>query len=76
VIRPTRVPEPALFRSVLVTVTGVIALVVGRQFDTAWIEAAVTVYAVLTPILAGLLIRPAVQPDPARYGPRSLPGQE
>lgn len=75
-IRPTRVPEPALVRSALVAATGIIALVVGHQFDTAWIEAAVTVYAALTPLLAGLLIRPAVKPDPARYGPRPLPGQE
>ncbi|MEV6556596.1 hypothetical protein AB0M22_12830 [Nocardia sp. NPDC051756] len=57
-----RIPEPALIRSVLVAVTGVIAFVLGHQIDTAWIEAVLAVYGLLTPVLAGLLIRPAVTP--------------
>ncbi|MEV6555861.1 hypothetical protein AB0M22_09105 [Nocardia sp. NPDC051756] len=58
----TRVPEPALIRSALVAVTGVIAFVLGHQIDVSWIESVVTVYAVLSPIIAGILIRPAVTP--------------
>ncbi|MEV0027554.1 hypothetical protein [Nocardia sp. NPDC050793] len=57
-----RIPEPALVRSILVAVTGVIALFVGQQIDTGWIESAVTVYAAISPIIAGVLIRQAVTP--------------
>ncbi|MFI9507581.1 hypothetical protein [Nocardia sp. NPDC052566] len=57
-----RVPEPALVRSSLVAITGILALVLGRQVDTAWIEAAVTIYAAVSPILAGYLIRRVVTP--------------
>lgn len=58
----TRTPEPALIRSVLVTITGVIAYFLGRQIDTSWIDAVLTLYSLATPFLAGLLIRPAVTP--------------
>lgn len=58
----TRVPEPALIRSVLVTVTGVIAYLLGRQIDTSWIEAVLTLYGLAAPVIAGALIRPAVTP--------------
>ncbi|WP_069163028.1 hypothetical protein [Nocardia altamirensis] len=57
-----RIPEPALIRSVLVAVTGVIAFIVGHQIDTSWIEAVLTVYGLLTPVIAGIVIRPAVTP--------------
>ncbi len=57
-----RVPEPALIRSVLVAVTGVIAFVLGRQIDTSWIEVVLIVYGLLTPVIAGAVIRPAVRP--------------
>ncbi|AHH22113.1 hypothetical protein NONO_c73570 [Nocardia nova SH22a] len=57
-----RVPEPALVRSVLVAITGLIAYFVGHQVDTGWIEAVMTIYGVASPIVAGLLIRPAVTP--------------
>ncbi|SUA72648.1 Uncharacterised protein [Nocardia otitidiscaviarum] len=60
--RPNRIPEPALVRSVLVAISGVIAYLVGHEVDTAWIEAALTIYGLLTPVLAGVLIRPAVTP--------------
>lgn len=63
-----RIPEPALIRSVLVAVTGVIAFTVGHQIDTAWIEAVLAVYGLLTPVLAGLLIRPAVTPVDRQEG--------
>lgn len=58
----TRFPEPALIRSVLVAVTGVIAYLLGRDIDTAWIEAVLTLYGLLTPLIAGFVIRPAVTP--------------
>lgn len=57
-----RLPEPALIRGVLVAITGVIAYLVGHQIDTAWIEGVLVVYGLLTPIIAGFLIRPAVTP--------------
>ncbi|MBF6296300.1 hypothetical protein IU459_01930 [Nocardia amamiensis] len=61
-MRISSLPEPALVRSVLVTVTGVIAFVLGREVDTAWIESVLAIYGLLTPVIAGLLIRPAVTP--------------
>lgn len=58
----SRVPEPALVRSVLVAITGVIALIIGHAIDVSWINPIVDVYAALSPIIAGILIRPAVRP--------------
>lgn len=58
----TRVPEPALIRSTLVTVTAVIAFIVGHNIDVSWVESVVNIYAMLSAIIAGLLIRPAVTP--------------
>lgn len=58
----TRIPEPALIRSVLVAITAVAAFVVGHAVDVSWIESVVTVYALASSIIAGLLIRPAVTP--------------
>ncbi|MFR9750484.1 hypothetical protein ACL02S_05550 [Nocardia sp. 004] len=61
-MRITRFPEPALVRSVLVAVTGVLAYLLGRQLDTSWIEPVLTLYGLLSPIVAGVLIRPVVTP--------------
>jgi hypothetical protein len=58
----TRIPEPALIRGVLVTITGVIAYFLNKEVNTAWIDAVLTVYTLAAPFLAGLLIRPAVRP--------------
>lgn len=58
----SRIPEPALIRSTLVAITGIIALIVGHNIDVSWIEAVTNVYAALSPLIAGLLIRPAVTP--------------
>ena len=58
----TRIPEPALVRSTLVAITGVATFVLGRNVSTEWVETLTTLYALATPILAGLLIRPAVTP--------------
>ncbi|MFI6042293.1 hypothetical protein ACIA8C_11700 [Nocardia sp. NPDC051321] len=63
-----RIPEPALIRSVLVAVTGVVAFALGHQIDTAWIEAVLAVYGLLTPVIAGVLIRPAVTPVDRQEG--------
>jgi intracellular septation protein A len=63
-----RVPEPALIRSAIVAVTGVLAVVLGRQIDISWLDTVVTLYAALSPILAGWLIRRVVSPvDAGRH---------
>lgn len=61
-IRPKGVPEPALVRSVLVTITAVAAYLLGREVSTEWVETATTVYALVSALVAGALIRPAVTP--------------
>lgn len=61
-MRITRLPEPALIRGVLVAITGVAAYLLGRQVDTSWVEAVLTLYGLLTPLIAGALIRPVVTP--------------
>lgn len=57
-----RVPEPALIRGVLVTITAVVAFVVGHSFDVAWIDVVVNVYAVVSALVASVLIRQKVTP--------------
>lgn len=66
-----RLPEPALVRSTLVAITGVAAFILGRSVSTEWVETLTTLYALATPILAGLLIRPAV--TPVARGRHALP---
>lgn len=61
-MRINKIPEPALVRSVLVAITGVAAYLIGHQVNTDWIEAVLTLYGLLTPVIAGVLIRPAVTP--------------
>ncbi|MFE2998657.1 hypothetical protein ACFXG4_27100 [Nocardia sp. NPDC059246] len=58
----TRWPEPALVRSVLVAITGVIAYVVGHSIDTSWITTVLDIYTLFTPVVAGAAIRPVVTP--------------
>lgn len=58
----TRIPEPALVRSTLVAITGVAAFILGRNVSLEWVETLTTLYSLAAPILAGLLIRPAVTP--------------
>ncbi len=60
--RPDRLPEPALIRSVGVTITAVAAYVLGREVSIEWVETLTTLYALAAPLLAGALIRPAVTP--------------
>jgi hypothetical protein len=61
-------PEPALIRSVLVTVSGVVAFLLGREIDLTWIDFAVTVYGLAAPLLAGILVRSAVSSNASRNG--------
>ncbi|MFD6392815.1 hypothetical protein ACWF9G_03895 [Nocardia sp. NPDC055029] len=61
-MRIGKVPEPALIRSVLVAITGVVAFLIGREVDTAWVETLLTLYGLATPVIAGAVIRPAVTP--------------
>ncbi|WP_327143073.1 hypothetical protein [Nocardia sp. NBC_01327] len=67
-MRINKVPEPALVRSVLVAITGVVAYLVGHQVNTDWINIVLTLYGLLTPVIAGALIRPAVTPVHAADG--------
>ncbi|GAA5081582.1 MULTISPECIES: hypothetical protein [Nocardia] len=57
-----RVPEPALIRGLLVAVSAIVAVVAGKAVDTAWVDFATQGYALVSPLLAGLWIRPAVTP--------------
>ncbi|WP_278261154.1 hypothetical protein [Nocardia sp. AG03] len=70
-MRISKVPEPALVRSVLVAITGVIAYLLGREVDTAWVETLLTLYGLATPVIAGAIIRPAVTPVAAKTGEAS-----
>ncbi|MFI6571038.1 hypothetical protein [Nocardia fluminea] len=67
-MRISKTPEPALVRSVLVAVTGVLAYLLGREIDAAWIETLLTLYGLATPLIAGALIRPAVAPVTGSVG--------
>lgn len=67
----SRIPEPALIRSALVAITGIIALIVGHNIDVGWIDTVITVYAAVSPLIAGLLIRPAVTPVAKLSGGRA-----
>ena len=57
-----RVPEPALIRSLIVAVVGVLAVVLGRQIDVSWVEYVVQTYALAAPLIAGYFIRRVVTP--------------
>lgn len=57
-----RVPEPALIRSAIVAVTGLLAVILGRSIDISWLDTAIMFYAALSPIVAGFLIRRVVTP--------------
>lgn len=67
-MRIGKIPEPALIRSVLVAITGVVAFLIGREVDTAWVETLLTLYGLATPVIAGAVIRPAVTPVSGSVG--------
>lgn len=58
----SRVPEPALVRSTLIAITGVVAFILGKSVDVTWVETVTNLYGLLAPMIAGLLIRNAVTP--------------
>ena len=58
----SRVPEPALIRGAVVAITSVIAVVTGQAIDIGWLEGALNVYAAVSPLVAGYLIRRVVSP--------------
>ncbi|MFE2994989.1 hypothetical protein ACFXG4_08260 [Nocardia sp. NPDC059246] len=65
---PTRVPEPALVRTTLMTITAVAAYILGRQIDTQWVETVTTIYSlVVAPLIAAFLTRKVVKPDPVYF---------
>ncbi|WP_378736080.1 hypothetical protein [Nocardia brasiliensis] len=70
-----RLPEPALVRSVLVTLTAVAAYLLHRQLDTSWVEPLLTLYTLAAPLIAGLLIRRAVKPVKSARRPRPAQDQ-
>ncbi|MEV4155403.1 hypothetical protein AB0J48_20470 [Nocardia salmonicida] len=70
----SRVPEPALVRSILVAISGVVAFVVGKNVDISWIESVTQLYGLVAPLIAGLLIRPAVMPVSAGRHAQQEPG--
>lgn len=55
--------EPALVRSLLVSLTSVAAVLVGHAVNTGWVDVVVNIYAIVATLVAGLLIRPAVWPN-------------
>ncbi|WP_052313668.1 hypothetical protein [Nocardia thailandica] len=67
----SRVPEPALVRSTLVALSGVVAFILGKNIDVSWIEPLVTLYGLAAPVIAGFLIRRAVTPVSDQVGLRS-----
>lgn len=58
-----RVPEPALVRGFILTITAVISFFLQKQIDVSWIDALLTVYTFVAPLIAGILIRRKVAPE-------------
>lgn len=52
--------EPAVLRGLLVAITAIAAAILGRAVDTAWIDTTVTIYAMVSGLIASILIRPKV----------------
>lgn len=57
-----RIPEPALVRSAVVSVTAIIAVVFNVQFDLGWLDSVLAIYAAVAPFVAGVAIRKKVVP--------------
>lgn len=57
-----RVPEPALIRSAIVSVTAVVAVIIGHTVDIGWLDDFVNTYAGVAPLIAGFIIRRVVTP--------------
>ena len=57
-----RVPEPALVRGAIMSVTSLIAIIFNIKFELGWVDSVLAIYAVMAPIIAGILIRRKVTP--------------
>ncbi|AIS73703.1 hypothetical protein SEA_PANAMAXUS_29 [Mycobacterium phage Panamaxus] len=57
-----RVPEPALVRGGIMAVVGLVAFVLGKQIDTAWVEPVMDVYVIAAPLALAWWIRRNVTP--------------
>ncbi|AEK07395.1 hypothetical protein ROCKSTAR_29 [Mycobacterium phage Rockstar] len=57
-----KVPEPALVRGGIMAIVGLIAFVLGKQIDTAWVEPLMDVYVVGAPLALAWWIRRNVTP--------------
>lgn len=57
-----KVPEPALLRGVIVAGAGLVAAVVGKSFDLAWIDETIGAYIVAAPLVLAWWIRRNVSP--------------
>jgi len=58
-----RVPEPALVRSAVVSVTAIIAIVFNINVELGWLDSVLAIYAGIAPLVAGYLIRRKVVPE-------------
>lgn len=58
----SRVPEPALIRGAVVSVTALVSVVIGKQVDVSWLDQALIVYGVAAPLVLSLWVRRHVSP--------------
>ncbi|AXC37654.1 minor tail protein [Mycobacterium phage Grum1] len=57
-----KVPEPALVRGGIMAVVGLVAFILGKQIDTAWVEPVMDMYVVAAPLALAWWIRRNVTP--------------
>ncbi len=61
-----KIPEPVVVRALLLGLVGLAGALLGREFDVAWIDSAVTVYAIAAPVALGFWARRHVTPLPKK----------
>lgn len=59
---PSRVPEPALIRGFVISLTSIIAIVFNVSLELGWLDSVLTIYAGIAPFIAAFLIRRKVTP--------------
>ena len=57
-----KAPEPALVRAFLVAAVGFVGAIVGKSLNQDWIDPAIAMYAIASPIVLGWWIRRNVSP--------------
>ncbi len=57
-----RVPEPALIRGFIISLTSIIAIIFNINIELGWLDSVLVIYAGLAPFIAGWLIRRKVTP--------------